>query len=84
MIDYTVTSPLGRAVAQAVSRRLPTTAARVQPGSSHVGFVVDKAAQGQVFSEYYCFPCQTFHQVLYTHHHSLSSGAGTIAQQWLQ
>jgi hypothetical protein len=30
---------LGRAIAQAVSRRLPTAAARVQkPGSGHVGF----------------------------------------------
>jgi hypothetical protein len=24
----------------------------------HVGFVVDKVALGQVFSEYLCFPCQ--------------------------
>jgi hypothetical protein len=27
----------------------------------HVGFVVDKAALGQVFSEYFGFPCQSFH-----------------------
>jgi hypothetical protein len=27
-----------------------------------VGFVVDKAALGQVFSEYFGFPCQSFHQ----------------------
>jgi hypothetical protein len=26
-----------------------------------VGFVVDKAALGQVFSEYFGFPCQSFH-----------------------
>jgi hypothetical protein len=26
----------------------------------HVGFVVDKAALGQVFSEYFGFRCQTF------------------------
>jgi hypothetical protein len=26
-----------------------------------VGFVVDKAALGQVFSEYFSFPCQSFH-----------------------
>jgi hypothetical protein len=32
------------------------------------GFVVDKAALGQVFFEYFGFPCQTFHQFL--HHHS--------------
>jgi hypothetical protein len=30
-----------------------------------VGFVVDKVALGQVFSEYFGFPCQSsFHQLL--------------------
>jgi hypothetical protein len=44
-----------------------------------VGFVVDKVALGQVFSEYFGFPCQSsFHQMLHNHH--LSSGAGTIGQ----
>jgi hypothetical protein len=28
----------------------------------YVGFVVDKAVLGQVFSEYFGFPCQLFHQ----------------------
>jgi hypothetical protein len=43
-----------------------------------VGFVVDKAALAQVFSEYFTFPCQfSFHQMLHTH---LSSGAITIGQ----
>jgi hypothetical protein len=51
-----------------------------KPGSSHVGFVVDKVALGQVFSEYFGFPCQSlFHQFLHNHHH-LSFGAGTIGQ----
>jgi hypothetical protein len=46
-----------------------------------VGFVVDKLALGQVFSEYFGFPCQpSFHQLLHNHH--LPSGAGTIGQQW--
>jgi hypothetical protein len=31
------------------------------PGSGQVGFVVDKVALGQVFSEYFCFPCQIIH-----------------------
>jgi hypothetical protein len=45
-----------------------------------VGFVVDKVALVQVFSEYFGFPCQSsFHQLLHDHHH-LSSGAGTIGQ----
>jgi hypothetical protein len=67
----------GRAIAQAVSRWLPT-------GSGQVGFVVDKVALGQVLSEYFGFPCQSsFHQLLHNHPH-LSSGAGTIGQKWPQ
>jgi hypothetical protein len=53
---------LGRAIAQAVSRWLPTAAARVRDRVCHVGFVVDKVALGQVFSEYFGFLCQSsFH-----------------------
>jgi hypothetical protein len=64
------------AIAQAVSRLLPTAAAWVR---SQVGFVVDKVALGQFFSEYFGFPCQfSFHRLLPNHH--LSSGAGTISQ----
>jgi hypothetical protein len=49
-----------------------------------VGFVVDKVALGQVFSEYFGFPCQSsFHQLLHNHPH-LSSRAGTIGQKWPQ
>jgi hypothetical protein len=44
-----------------------------------VGFVVDKVALGQVFSEYFGFLCQSsFHRLLHTHH--LSPGAGTIGK----
>jgi hypothetical protein len=36
-------------------------------------------ALGQVFSQYFGFPCQfSFHRLLHTHH--LSSGAGTVGQ----
>jgi hypothetical protein len=50
-----------------------------EPRSGHVAFVTDKVALGQVFSEYFGFPCQfSFHRLLHTHH--LSSGAGTIGQ----
>jgi hypothetical protein len=35
----------------------------------HVEFVVDKAALGQVSSEYFGFPCQSFHQFLHHHNH---------------
>jgi hypothetical protein len=49
-----------------------------------VGFVVDKVALGQVFSEYFGSPCQSlFHQLLHNHPH-LSSGACTIGQKWPQ
>jgi hypothetical protein len=50
-----------------------------EPRSGHVGFVMDKVALRQVFSEYFGFPCQfSFHRLLHIHH--LSSGAGTIGQ----
>jgi hypothetical protein len=61
--------------AQAVSRRQPGFETR----SAYVGFVVDKVALRQVFSECFGFPCQfSFHRLLHTHR--LSSGAGTIGQ----
>jgi hypothetical protein len=41
----------GRAIAQAVSRWLPTAAAWIRARGKHVGFVWDKLALGQVFSE---------------------------------
>jgi hypothetical protein len=63
---------------------LPTAAVRFDPGSGQVGFVLDKVALWQVFSEYFGFSCQSsFHQLLHNHHH-LSSGAGTIGQKWPQ
>jgi hypothetical protein len=44
------TTSVGSAVAQAVSGRLPTAAARVRPGSGHVGFVVEKNGTEAFFS----------------------------------
>jgi hypothetical protein len=50
-----------------------------EPRSGHVGFIVDKVALGQVFSEYFGFPCHfSLHRLLHIHH--LSFGAGTIGQ----
>jgi anti-sigma factor RsiW len=43
---------MGHATAQAVSLRLPTAEARVRIQVSHVAFVVDKVALGQVFSSH--------------------------------
>jgi hypothetical protein len=60
----------GRAIAQAVSRWLPTAVARVRVRAEQVGFVMDKVALGQVFSKYFDFSCQSsFRQVLHHHNH---------------
>jgi hypothetical protein len=64
----------GPAITQAVSRQRPG----FDPRSDHVGFMMGKVALGQVFPEYFGFPCQfSFHRLLDTH---LSSGACTIGQ----
>jgi hypothetical protein len=61
---------LGCAIAQAVSRWLPTMAAWVRARSGHVGFVVDKVALEQFFSEYFGSPCHSsFHKILSNHNH---------------
>jgi hypothetical protein len=52
---------LGRAVAQRFDAGFPPRLPRFAYGQ-HVGFVVDKVALGQVFSEYFGFPCQSFHR----------------------
>jgi hypothetical protein len=66
---------LKRSVAGFPPRRLG-----FEPGTSHVGFVVDKVAQGQVFSEYIGLSCQSSIRQIFHNHHHLSSGAGTIGQ----
>jgi hypothetical protein len=78
MCQLLFTPRKGRAIAQAVSRWLPTATARVR---CQVMWDLWWTKWGQVFSEYFGFPCQSsFHQLLHNH---LSSGAGTIGQQWL-
>jgi hypothetical protein len=37
-----------------------------------VAFEVEKEALGQLFSEYFDFPCQSFHQLFHTHHQPLT------------
>jgi hypothetical protein len=47
----------GSAIAQEVSRWLPTATARVRPQvRSCEIYVVDKVVLGQVFSDYFAFP----------------------------
>jgi hypothetical protein len=70
----------GRDITQAVIAHFPQRRPGFEPRSGNVGFVVDKVALGQVFSEYFGFSRQfTFHRLLHTHHR-LSSWAGTIGQ----
>jgi hypothetical protein len=66
-----LTKVKGRAIAQAVSRRLPTAMARVQTRVWSCGILGwTKVALGQVFSENFVFPGQsTFHLFLHNHLH---------------
>jgi hypothetical protein len=74
----TFTYLLGRAIAQAVSRWLPTTAARVRSRVWSSGICGGQSGAGADFA------CKSsFHQLLHNHPH-LSSGASTIGQKWLQ
>jgi hypothetical protein len=74
ILYFTLVVPQLRRVVASFPPRRPG----FDPRSRQVGFVVDKLALGQVFTDYFGFPCQfSFHQLLHTH---LSSGAGTIGQ----
>jgi hypothetical protein len=81
-IFVSVTMPL---VARNIQRRMatwwtyyePLWQPGFQPTTGHVGFLVAEVAMGQVFFQYFCFPCQfSFHRTLHIHH--LPSGACTI------
>jgi hypothetical protein len=78
----------GRATAQAVSRRLPTAAARVQTRVWSCGILWwTKVALGLVFSENFGFPCQsTFHVLLHNHlhYHSRLRSANSLTIQNLK
>jgi hypothetical protein len=68
LVAIRLSHPEGRAVAQRLDAGFPPR----RPGfayGQHVGFVVDKAALGQVFSEYFGFPCQSFYRFLHYHNH---------------
>jgi hypothetical protein len=58
----------GRAVAQAVSRRLPTAAVRVRAQVKSRGICGGQSGMRQLCSEYSYFFCQlSFHRLLHTH-----------------
>jgi hypothetical protein len=70
---------LGRAIAQAVRRRLPIAADRVRSQVRLCGIWGGQSRTGQVFSEYFVFSCQfSFHRLFHTNH--LSSEAATIGK----
>jgi hypothetical protein len=52
---------MGRSVAQAVSRRLPTEAARAR---SQVLFFVDEVVLGRIFFGYLGFACESYSTIL--------------------
>jgi hypothetical protein len=58
----------GHAIAQVVSHWISTVTDQVREHVRLCGFVVDKAALGQVSSEYFSFPCHSFHRLLHSHH----------------
>jgi hypothetical protein len=70
---------IGRAIAQAVSRRLATAAARVRARVRSCGICGGQSGTGAGFLWVLRFPLPfSFHRLFLTHH--LSSGAGTIGQ----
>jgi hypothetical protein len=75
----------GRAIAQEVSRRLPTAAARVQTRVWSCGILWwTKVALGQVFSENFGFLYTIYIPSASPQSSSLSPEAGTIGQEWPQ
>jgi hypothetical protein len=69
----------GRAIAQAVIRRLLTAAVRVRVQVNSCGIYGGQSFTGSGYSEYYGLSCHLLHRLLHTHHHLLS-GAGRICQ----
>jgi hypothetical protein len=59
---------IGCAVAQAVSRWLPTVVARVRVRAA-CGFCGGQSGTGAGFLQVFDFPCQSFHQFLHHHNH---------------
>jgi hypothetical protein len=66
------------ATSQAVSRRLPTAAARVQAQVKSFGICVGQSGTGSGFFRVLSFPLPIL--ILFHIHHHPSSGAGIIGQ----
>jgi hypothetical protein len=74
----------GRATAQAVSRRLPTAAARVQTRVGTWDFVMGKSGAEAGFLRELRFPLPIYIPSCSPQSSSLSLEAGTIGQEWPQ
>jgi hypothetical protein len=75
----------GRAIAQAVSRRVPTAAARAQnPGLVMWDFVMNKSGARAGFLRELRFPLPIYIPSPSPQSSSLSPEAGTIGQEWPQ
>jgi hypothetical protein len=59
----------GRAIAEAVSRWLPTAAARVQSRGWSSGICGGQSGTGAGFLQVLWFPRHSFHQILHPHNH---------------
>jgi hypothetical protein len=75
---------VGRAISQAVSRRLPTAAARIQTRVGMWDFVMDKSGAGAGFLRELRFPLPIYIPSCSPQSSSLSPEAGTISQEWPQ
>jgi hypothetical protein len=68
----------GSAIAQTVSRKLPTAAARIRSHVKSCGICGGQSGTAEGILRVLSFPCQiSFHQMLHT---QLSSGAFTVGQ----
>jgi hypothetical protein len=76
--DSSQTDWLGRAVVQAVIRRLPIAAVRVPAQVRSCRICGGRSGTGAGFLRVFRF-CHSFHRLLHTRHHA-SSGAGTIGR----
>jgi hypothetical protein len=84
LLSRWVSVEIGRAIAQAVSRRFPTAAARFQTRVGKWDFVMDKSGAGAGFLRELRFPLPIYIPSCTPQSSSLSPEAGTIGQEWPQ
>jgi hypothetical protein len=68
ILKASLNNPPGRAIAQAVSRWLPTAVAWVRVRAA-CGVCGGQSGTGAGFLRYFGFPCQSLHQFLHHHNH---------------